>query len=98
MSSNPKTFLTPEQYLEIERAAEYKSEYFNGEMFPLGDGLITGMAGAVESHNLITLNTGGELRQQFKGRPCKAYVSDMRVRVGSTGLYTYPTWMPSAAA
>lgn len=32
MSTNPKTFLTPEQCLLIERAAERKSEYFNGEM------------------------------------------------------------------
>ena len=28
----PKTFFTPEQYLAIEREAEYKSEYFQGEM------------------------------------------------------------------
>ena len=43
MSTNPKTFLTPEQYLEIERKAEFKSEYFNGEMFA--------MAGASLTHN-----------------------------------------------
>jgi len=48
MWSHPKTFLTPEQYLEIERAAEYKSEYFNGEMFA--------MAGARRKHNLIASN------------------------------------------
>ena len=35
MSTNPKTFLTPEQYLEIERKAEFKSEYYNGEMFAM---------------------------------------------------------------
>ena len=51
MSSPPKTFLTPEQYLEIERAAEYKSEYFNGEMFA--------MAGAKANHNLIQLESVG---------------------------------------
>jgi hypothetical protein len=33
MSTQPKTYLTPEQYLEIERAAEFKSEYLQGEMF-----------------------------------------------------------------
>ena len=43
MSTQPKTFLTPEQYLEIEREAEYKSEYYQGEMFA--------MAGAGEAHN-----------------------------------------------
>ena len=45
MPTQPKTFLTPEQYLEIERKAEYKSEYYRGEMFA--------MAGAKESHNLL---------------------------------------------
>jgi Uma2 family endonuclease len=35
VSTQPKSFITPEQYLEIERAADYKSEYFNGEMFAM---------------------------------------------------------------
>ena len=30
--------LTPEEYLEIERKAEFKSEYFNGEMFAMSGG------------------------------------------------------------
>ena len=82
MSSQPKTYLTPEEYLAIERKAEYKSEYFNGEMFA--------MTGASRKHNLIALNIGGELRQQLKGKPCEAYVNDMRVRIPRTRLYTYP--------
>ena len=36
MSTQAKTFLTPEQYLEIERKAEFKSEYYQGEMPPHG--------------------------------------------------------------
>lgn len=82
MSVQPKPFLTPDQYLEIERAAEFKSEYFDGEMFA--------MAGATEAHNLITVNVIGELRQQLKGRPCRTYASDMRVWIAKNGLYTYP--------
>jgi len=82
LSTQPKSFITPEQYLEIERAAECKSEYFNGEMFA--------MAGAVRTHNLLVTNAVAELRQQLRGRPCEVYPSDMRVRVSSTGLYTYP--------
>ena len=49
MSSLPATLLTPEQYLEIERRAEYKSEYYRGEMFA--------MPGASRGHNLIVGNT-----------------------------------------
>jgi Uma2 family endonuclease len=82
MPTQPKTFLTPEQYLEIERKAEYKSEYFEGEMFA--------MAGAREAHNLIVMNVGAELHTQLRSGPCRVYPSDMRVSVSATGLYTYP--------
>lgn len=82
MSTLAKSFLTPEEYLKIERQAEYKSEYFAGEMFA--------MAGAVEAHNLICWSILGQLYQQMRQRPCRAYPSDMRVRVSATGLYTYP--------
>ena len=82
MSAIPKTKLTPEEYLEIERKAEYKSEYFGGEVFA--------MAGAKRRHNVIAWNIGGELRQHLKGRNCEAYPADMRVFVPQTGLYTYP--------
>ena len=82
MSTQPKPFLTPEQYLEIERKATYKSEYYNGEMFA--------MAGAKEAHNLLAMNLAAALHQQFRSRPCRVYPSDMRVRVSPTGLYTYP--------
>ena len=54
MFVRPKTFLTPEEYLAIERQAEYKSEYFAGEMFAMG--------GASREHNLISANIAGELR------------------------------------
>ena len=82
MSTQAKSFITPEQYLEVERKAEYKSEYFQGEM--------SAMAGAKEVHHVLDLNVAAELRQQFRSRPCRAYSNDMRVRVASTGLYTYP--------
>ena len=82
MNPQLKPRLTPEDYLAIERRAEYKSEYFNGEIFA--------MAGASRAHNTIVLNTGSEIRQHLKNRPCRAYVSDMRVKVSPTGLYTYP--------
>lgn len=82
MSSQPKTYLTPEEYLAIERRNEYRSEYVDGEM--------VAMTGASRRHNLIALNIGGEIRQQLKNRPCEAYVSDMRVRIPSTRDYMYP--------
>jgi Uma2 family endonuclease len=74
--------LTPEEYLALERTAEYKSEYFAGEIFA--------MAGASERHVSIVANLMYMLVGQLKGRPCKAYANDLRLKVSPTGLYTYP--------
>jgi Uma2 family endonuclease len=82
MSQRILTYVSPEEYLRLERQAEYKSEYLNGEIFA--------MSGASEAHNLATGNIFGELRQQLKDRECRAYMSDMRVKVRSIGFYTYP--------
>lgn len=82
MHLEPKARCTPEEYLALERSSREKHEYFAGEIFAMG--------GASERHNLIVTNVVGELRRQLKGRPCKTYASDMRVKVAATGLYTYP--------
>ena len=82
MSTLSKSYLTPEQYLEIERKAEFKSEYFQGEMFA--------MSGARYAHIGIVANAVASLHQQLRQRPCRPLSSDMRVRVTPTGLYTYP--------
>jgi Uma2 family endonuclease len=82
MSTQPKIRLTPEEYLAIERQAEYKSEYYKGEVFA--------MSGASREHNLIVGNVFAALHRQLRNRPCEVYPSDMRVKVSPTGLYTYP--------
>jgi len=82
MSLQPKQYLTPEEYLELERKADYKSEYFDGEVFAMG--------GASPRHVLIVTNVASELRSQLKKRPCTVYSTDLRVKAGPTGLYTYP--------
>jgi Uma2 family endonuclease len=76
------TFLTPEEYLATERVAERKSEYRAGEVFA--------MSGASKKHNLIAGNIFASIHQQLKGRSCEVYIGDMRVKVSSAGLYTYP--------
>ena len=77
-----KQTFTPEEYLALERKAETKSEYINGEIYA--------MAGASREHNFIVGDVFGELRTQLRGRRCELYSNDMRVRVSPTGLYTYP--------
>ena len=81
MSTVPKNFITLEEYLHREQAAEFRSEYFRGEMFAV--------AGASANHNLIVLNAGASLRDQLKKKPCRVYSSDLKLRIEATGLYSY---------
>lgn len=81
MSALEQTLYTPEQYLEIDRKAEYRSEYVNGEILE--------MAGASRAHNRITLNIGAALTALLRGSPCEPFTSDLRVAVSPT-RYTYP--------
>jgi Uma2 family endonuclease len=82
MSRQIKPYVTPEEYLALERKAEYKSEYLHGEIFA--------MTGASRKHNLVTGNILAELNRQLRGKPGEVYASKMRVKVTATGLYTYP--------
>ena len=82
MSFELKPRVTSEEYLTLERKAERKSEYFNGEIFA--------MAGASPQHVLIVTNVVSELRSQLKTRPCTVYSTDLRLKVSATGMYTYP--------
>lgn len=81
MSTQPKTCLTPEEYLAVERRNEYKSEYVDGEVFA--------MTGASRRHNLIAVNMTAEIHRQLRGRPCETYAGDMRVRIQSKRVYAY---------
>jgi len=74
--------LTEAEYLRIERAAEFKSEFFDGEMFA--------MAGGTPEHSLIATNIAREFGNRLRGRPCVAYNADLRIKVEATGLNTYP--------
>ncbi len=82
MSSVPLRKLTSEQYLEIERQSDFKSEFYKGEMFA--------MSGASRLHNTIQANLIRRLNERLDGSPCQAVGSDLRVHISATGLYTYP--------
>lgn len=82
MSTTTGIRFAAEEYLRLERLAETKSEYFDGEIFP--------MPGVTREHNLINGNLVFELRNQLAGRPCEVYFCDMKVKVPATGSYAYP--------
>ena len=73
---------TEEEYLEMERAALDKHEYYQGEIFA--------MAGAGNRHNIIFSNLFIDLGYKSKGKNCRPYGSDLRVHIPENSLYTYP--------
>jgi Uma2 family endonuclease len=82
MASLPRPFLTPEQYLELERQAEIKSEYYNGETFAMSGGSVP--------HSLLQMALARVVGNRLDLEKCGAYSSDMRVQVSDTGLFAYP--------
>ncbi len=82
MSAQVQPWLSPEKYLELERAATTRSEYCNGRMYA--------MSGGTYTHALVTGNLSGELYIALKKSRCQVVSNDLRVRVATDGLYTYP--------
>jgi Uma2 family endonuclease len=74
--------ITIKEYLETERAAVTKHEYYRGETFA--------MSGARRNHNEIQSNMIGEVRNHLKDKGCRVYGSDFRVHIPSNTLFTYP--------
>ena len=81
MAAEPNQ-LSVQEYLRLERLAETKNEYLDGQM--------VAMTGATLRHGFIIGNLVGELKRQLKGRPCQVVPNDLRVRIPSEDVYTYP--------
>lgn len=79
--AKPKT-ISYSEYLERERVATTKSEYYAGEVFA--------MAGASRQHNFITGNLFAGLYAKLANSPCRPFLSDQRIRISVLDLGTYP--------
>ena len=75
-------YITQEEYLNSERLAIEKHEYFQGEIFA--------MSGASIPHNIIFRNTFGDIINKLKGKSCQPFGSDLRIFIPENTLYTYP--------
>jgi len=82
MASNPVTKVTEEEYLAIDRAAEVRSEFLDGEMWA--------MSGGSMRHAQLPANLIAELVVALRGTNCQAFTSDLRVRVMPRRMYAYP--------
>jgi len=82
MSIAQKTALTPQQYLEQERQAELRSEYFDGQLLA--------KTGSSADHCTIVGNIAVGIRQQFRNRTCEVFMNMMRIKVIKSSSYFYP--------
>lgn len=80
-------WLSPEAYIEAEQRGDVRHEYLGGRVYA--------MAGASERHNIVAGNIFGELRSQLKGKGCRAFINDMKVRTEAKGqtFFYYPDVM-----
>ncbi|MCP4351234.1 MAG: Uma2 family endonuclease [Desulfobacterales bacterium] len=77
-----RKFVSPEEYFDMEEAAEYKSEYYHGEIFA--------MSGASHNHNMIAVNILASLYNSLRDSGCVVYPSDMKVQIEKAEHYAYP--------
>lgn len=85
MQAQEQHFYSPEEYLTLEEAAEFRSEYYDGQIFP--------MAGGTPNHNRIAVNLGSALNVALADQDYDVFISDMRLWIPRIGLYTYPDVM-----
>lgn len=81
MTALPKPIYVADEYLALEKNADYRSQFYYGEIFA--------MAGASRKHNSIAGNVYANIHFQLRHRDCEIYQSDMRVKV-CEDFYTYP--------
>lgn len=77
-----REYIAQESYLAMERAAFEKSEYFEGQLYP--------MAGATKEHNRIKENLSIKIGSFLEESPCQSFSSDFRVHIPQNSLYAYP--------
>jgi len=66
-----KRYYTPEEYLELEEKAEFKSEYRDGEIIP--------MTGGTTNHNKIAGNFYKKFPLTVQGQAYDIYFGDVRL-------------------
>jgi Uma2 family endonuclease len=81
VASHPITKLTAEEYLALDRAAEFRSELLDGEM--------VAMSGGSARHSILQIDLAVGVQTALRGGPCQTFSADLRVRVSSR-LYAYP--------
>jgi len=81
MSAHPKRKYTLEEYLELDRNSESRLEYWDGEIFD--------MSGVSPEHDQIESNIHFHLRSKIRGKKCRIFLANTRIKVPSLPPYRY---------
>jgi Uma2 family endonuclease len=71
-----------DEYVDLDARSPVKHEFL--------DGLVWAMAGGSPEHAAIAASIIAALGERLRGRPCRVFSSDLRIRVRAMGLATYP--------
>jgi Uma2 family endonuclease len=80
--ADPIARITPDAYLEWEKAQPTKNEYFFGEVYA--------MVGTTDAHNVVAGNVFAALRTHLRSTRCRPFISDVKVRPQNAEVYFYP--------
>ena len=81
MTALPKQKYTLEEYFRLEKESNERFEYFDGEVYS--------MAGVNQEHDQIESNVHVSIRQKLRGKQCRAFLANMRLKVPSLPPYRY---------
>lgn len=80
-----KAYYTKEEYLELEEQSEYKSEFYNGEIFA--------MSGGSRNHSVICVNLNRKLAEWLDDKNCILFDSQMKLDIPKVNSFVYPDVM-----
>lgn len=89
MATQALPFISPDEYLALDRAAECRSEYVDGQMYA--------MSGGTRRHAAIISNLNIAVGSQL-GEACQVFSSDLRLHVEKTNAFFYPDLLVACGA
>lgn len=78
-------YISAEEYMKREHLSQTKHEFKQGYVYA--------MAGASDAHNAVSGNLYVLIRNHLRGKGCRVYASDMKVRIDELDIYYYPDLM-----
>jgi Uma2 family endonuclease len=90
MSARAVPRLTPEEFLAAERAAEFRSEYVNGEVFA--------MSGGTDVHCMLATSMTHILMGSLEDGPCNVFGGNLMVEIAAGLAYCFPDVMAVCGA